>query len=208
MENMINRILNICCIILFTGILLINNVSAFENEFANGSVYFNDKKCTVYDAELKVGEPAIIKAVVYLKKNVDVSTALSASGFGYKNVDQPFEVIKGSSEFTDTAREFDHNAGETVTFEWIVQPTDKAAGWTIPLNIAFTFYDRDEKEGYPIEFTAANIMVHDEQYTGSAPTRTATDPSSTDQPPSQGSPGFGVVGALVGIAFVVIAIRD
>ena len=65
--------------LLFVLIYLTCNVSAFENEFANGSVYFNDKKCTVYDAELKVGEPATIKAVVYLKKNVDVSTAISAS---------------------------------------------------------------------------------------------------------------------------------
>jgi len=175
-------------------IYLTCNVSAFENEFANGSVYFNEKKCTVYDAELKVGEPATIKAVVYLKKNVDVSTAITASGFGFKNIDQPFEVIKGPSEFTENAREFGHNTGETVTFEWIVQPTDKAAGWTIPLNIAFKFYDRDEKEGYPMEFTAANIMVHEEHYSGPAP-RTAAAPSSTDQPPSQGSPGFGFVGA-------------
>ena len=205
---MINRILNICCIILFTSILLINNVSAFENEFTNGSVYFNDKKCTVYDAELKVGEPATIKAVVYLKKNVDVSTAISASGFGFKNVDQPFEVIEGPSEFTEVAREFDHNAGETVTFEWIVRPTDKAAGWTIPLNIVFKFYDRDEKEGYPFEFTAANIMVPDEHYSGPALTRTTTAPTSTDQPPSHGSPGFGMAGAVLGIALAVMARRN
>ena len=194
--------------LLFVLIYLTCNVSAFENEFANGSVYFNDKKCTVYDAELKVGEPATIKAVVYLKKNVDVSTRISATGFGFKNVDQPFEVIKGPSEFTEVAREFGHNAGETVTFEWIVQPTDEAAGWTIPLNIVLKFYDRDEKEGYPLSFTAANIMVHDEHYSGPAPTRTATDPSSTDQPPSQGSPGFGVAGALLGIALVVMARRN
>jgi sarcinarray family protein len=193
--------------LLFVLIYLTCNVSAFENEFANCSVYFNDKKCTVYDAELKVGEPATIKAVVYLKKNIDVSTGITASGFGFKNVDQPFEVIKGPSEFTETAREFGHNAGETVTFEWIVRPTDKAAGWTIPLNIDFKFYDRDEKVGYPIEFTAANIVVHDEHYSGPTPTRTATDPSSTDQPPSQGSPGFGVAGALLGIALVVLGRR-
>ena len=190
--------------LLYVMIYLICNVSAFDNEFVNGSVYFNDKKCTVYDADLKVGEPATIKAVVYLKKNVDVSTAITATGFGFKNVDQPFEVIKGPSEFTETAREFDHNAGETVTFEWNVQPTDKAAGWTIPLNIAFTFYDRDEREGYPIEFTAANIMVHNEHYSGPAPTRTTTDPSSTNQSPSQGSPGFGVAGALLGILLAVV----
>ena len=205
---MINRILNICCIIIFTSILLINNVSAFENEFANGSVYFNDKKCTVYDAELKVGEPATIKAVVYLKKNVDVSTGITASGFGFKNIDQPFEVIEGPSEFTEVAREFDHNAGETVTFEWIVRPTDKSAAWTIPLNIAFTFYDRDEKEGYPIEFTAASIMVHNEHYSGLPPPALQPTPSSTNQPPSQGSPGFGVVGALLGISLVLMGRRD
>ena len=196
------KIIMLLCVMIY----LTCNVGAFDNEFTNGSVYFNEKKCTVYDAELKVGEPATIKAVVYLKKNVDVSTGITASGWGFKNVNQPFEVIKGPSEFTDTAREFGHNAGETVTFEWIVQPTDKAAGWTIPLNIAFKFYDRDEKEGYPFEFTAASIMVHDEHYSG--PTRTTTDPSSTSQSPSQGSPGFGAVGALLGIALVVMAKRD
>ncbi len=191
--------------LLFVIIYLTCNVSAVENDLVEYEVYYNGRVTTVYDAELNVGEPATIKAVVYLKKNVDVSTAITASGFGFKNIDQPFEVIKGPSEFTETAREFGHNAGETVTFEWIVQPTDKAAGWTIPLNIAFKFYDRDEKEGYPIEFTAANIMVHDEHYSGPAPTRTTTDPN---QSPSQGSPGFGVAGALLGIALVVMARRN
>ncbi|MCD4845398.1 MAG: sarcinarray family MAST domain-containing protein [Methanosarcinales archaeon] len=194
--------------LLFVMIYLTCNVSAFDNELANGSVYFNEKQCTVYDAELKVGEPATIKAVVYLKKNVDVSTGITASGWGFKNVDQPFEVIKGPSEFTEVAREFDHNAGETVTFEWIVRPTDEAAGWTIPLNIVFKFYDRDEREGYPLKFTAASIMVPDEHYSGPAPTRTTADPSSTNQSPSQGSPGLGVAGALMGIALVVMAKRD
>jgi sarcinarray family protein len=190
--------------LLHVMICLTCNVSAFDNEFTNGSVYFNDKKCTVYDAELKVGEPATIKAVIYLKKNVDVSTVIDATGFNRKEKNQPFEVIEGSSEFAETAREFGHNAGETVTFEWIVQPTDVAAGWTIPLNIIFTFYDRDEKEGIPIKFTAANIMVHDEHYSGPVPIRTTTDPSSTNQSQSQGSPGFGVAGALLGILLAVV----
>jgi len=193
--------------LLFVLIYLTCNVSAVENDLVEYEVYYNGRVTTVYDAELKVGEPATIKAVVYLKKNVDVSTAITASGFGFKNIDQPFEVIEGPSEFTEVAREFDHNAGETVTFKWIVQPTEIAAGWTIPLNIAFKFYDRDEKEGYPFSFTAANIMVHDEHYSGPTPTRTAADPSSTDQPPSQGSPGFGVAGALLGIALVLLGRR-
>ncbi|MCD4843794.1 MAG: hypothetical protein K8R25_04815, partial [Methanosarcinales archaeon] len=106
--------------------------------------------------------------------------------------------------FTEVAREFNHSAGETVTFEWIVQPTDEAAGWTIPLNIVLKFYDRDEKEGYPFSFTAANILVHDEHYSGPAPTRTTSDPSSTNQPPSQGSPGFLGAGAMMGILLAVV----
>ena len=194
MDNMkLIKIIMLLCVMIY----LTCNVSAFDNEFANGSVYFNDKKCTVYDAELKVGEPATIKAVVYLKKNVDVSTRISATGFGFKNVDQPFEVIKGPSEFTEVAREFDHNAGETVTFEWTVRPTDEAAGWTIPLNIGFTFYDREEKEYENPYFTAASILVPDEHYSG-------PDPSSTNQSPSQGSPGFGGAGAMMGILLAVV----
>ena len=189
-------------------IYLTCNVSSFVIYGAPKKHPHSVKKCTVYDAELKVGEPATIKAVVYLKNNVDVSTAITATGFGFKNVDQPFEVIKGPSEFTEIARDFGHNAGETVTFEWIVQPTDKAAGWTIPLNIAFKLYDRDEMEGIPFSFTAANIMVHDEHYSGPAPTRTTTDPSSTDQYRPHESPGFGVAGALLGIALVVMARRN
>ena len=42
-------------------------------------------------------------------------------------------------------------------------------------------------------------------YCAASPTRTAANLSSTDQTPSQGSPGFGVAGALVGTALVVIA---
>ena len=201
--NILKKIILVCA-----TMFLIYNVGAVENEMVEYEVYYNGKVTTVYDAELKVGEPATIKAVVYLKKNVDVSTVIDATGFDRKAKDQPFEVIEGPSEFAETAREFGYNAGETVSFEWTVRPTEIAAGWTIPLNIIFKFYDRDEKEGIPIKFTAANIMVHDEQYSGPAPTRTATDPSSTDQTPTQGSPGFGVVSALVGIMLVLVARRN
>ncbi|MEA3294599.1 MAG: sarcinarray family MAST domain-containing protein [Euryarchaeota archaeon] len=193
----------IICLILIVSISLISNVNAFDTEYANGSVYFNDQKATVYNANLKVGEPATIKAVVYLKKNVDVSTGITATGFGFKNIDQPYKVIEGPSEFTETARHFGHNAGETVTFEWIICPTDIAAGWTIPLNIDLKFYDRDEEEGYPIEFTAANICVSDEQSSDSA-THTTTNPSSTDQSSSEGSPGFGVLTVLLSIILIVL----
>jgi len=195
----------IICLILIASISLISNVNAFDNEYANGSVYFNDQKATVYDANLKVGEPATIKAVVYLKKNVDVSTGITATGFRDEDPNQPYKVIEGPSEFTKTARHHGHNAGETVTFEWIISPTDVAAGWTIPLNIDFTFNDRDEREGYPIEFTAANICVSDEHYSGS--THTTIDPSSTGEYSSEGSPGFGVLTVVLSIVLMVLWMR-
>ena len=196
----------IICLILIISISLISNVDAFDNEYANGSVYFNDQKATVYDANLKVGEPATIKAVVYLKRNVDVSTGITATGFKYDDPNQPYKVIEGPSEFTKTARHHGHNATETVTFEWIICPTDVAAGWTIPLNIDFHFFDRDEKEGIPIEFTAANICVSDEQYSDFA-VDTTTDPSSSSQPSSEGSSGFGVLTVVLSITLMVLWMR-
>ena len=196
----------IICLILTVRVSLISNVNAFDNEYANGSVYFNNQKATVYDANLKVGEPATIKAVVYLKKNVDVSTGITATGFRDEDPNQPYKVIEGPSEFTKTARHHGHNATETVTFEWVICPTDVAAGWTVPLNIDFKFFDRDEKEGFPIYFTAANICVSDEKYSGFA-VDTTTDPSSSSQPSSEGSPGFGVLTAVLSIVLIVLWVR-
>jgi sarcinarray family protein len=196
----------IICLILIASISLISNVNAFDNEYVNGSVYFNDQKATVYDANLKVGEPATIKAVVYLKKNVDVSTGITATGFKYNDPNQPYKVLEGPSEFTKTARHHGHNATETVTFEWIICPTDVAAGWSIPLNIDFHFFNRDEKEGIPIEFTAANICVSNEHYSGSA-AHTTTDPTSNGQPSSEGSPGFGVLTVVLSIILMLLWMR-
>jgi sarcinarray family protein len=185
---------------------LIYNANANINELVEYEVYYNDQTATVFDADLKVGEPATIRAVVYLKKNVDVSTGLTATGFKYDDPNQPYEVIEGPSEFIKSAREFGHNASETVTFEWIICPTDVAAGWTIPLNIDFTFYDRDEKEGFPIEFTVANICVSDEHYSGST-AHTTTDPSSTGEHSSEGSSGFGILTVVLSIALMVLWMR-
>jgi len=74
------------------------------------------------------------------------------------------------------------------------------------LNIDFTFYDRDEEEGYPIYFTVANIYVSDEQYSDSA-IHTTTNPSSAGDHSSEGSPGFGVLTVVLSVILMVLWMR-
>lgn len=73
------------------------------------------------------------------------------------------------------------------------------------MNIDFKFFDRDEKEGFPIYFTAANICVSDGHSSGSA--IHTTDPSSIGQPSSENSPGFGVLTVMLSIVLMVLWMR-
>ena len=189
-------------LLIFMLILLLGKVNASENDLVIYEVYYNSQPATVYNAELKVGEPFIVIVEAYLKKDTEITAVLYATGFNKDEV-QPFEVIEGPSKLNENARDFDKKAGENVSFKWKLKPTNAWAGGIIPLNIAFNFYDPIEKQGNPLTFTVANIFIKNEQYSGPA-----TDPSSTDQPPSQGSPGFGVAGALLGIALVMMARRN
>ncbi len=192
-------------LILFINIM---NVTAkpYDNGLVNGTVYYNDQEATVFDAVLKVGEPFTIKAVFLLKKNVDISTGLSASGFDVRANSQPFEIISFPDEFSPTAkiannnvgytktvREWNHTAGETVEIKWILKPTEVGKGWTIPLNIAFNFYDRDKRKEVPFSFTVANIEIKNEYYAGaSSPQHSLfnpqnplpTQPHNPNPPPS------------------------
>ena len=93
-------------------------------------------------------------------------------------------------------------------YTWKIKPDGDWTNGNAPINLIVSY----SKEGIhkPIEFTIANPHILDEQYSGLNifPTHTTTNPSSSDQTPSQGSPGFGVVGTMLGIAFVVVAMRD
>jgi sarcinarray family protein len=194
----IKNILLICVLI-----LLIGKGSAVENDLVIYEVYYNSQPSTVYDAELKVGEPFIVTFEAYLKKDTEITAVLYATGFDKDEV-QPFEIIEGPSELNENARDFDKKAGENVSFKWKLKPTNSWAGGTVPLNIAFNFYDPEEKEGNPFTFTVANVLIKNEQFSGFTPKPTP-DPESTDQPPSsEGSPGFGVVAALMWVVVVVI----
>jgi len=190
-------------IVLVVSFLLISisNCIAAENEYGRVSAWFNDEPATAEGMILKINEQFEVKVEVesYIDGNVYVK--LYEPG-----VTTAFEIIDGASEIDEWNDNYDINPGWKKTYNWKIIPNGDWTNGNAPINILVSF----SKEGTqnPIDFTIANPYILDEQYSGPAPTRTAADPSSTDQPPSQGSPGFGVVGALVGIAIVVMARRN
>ena len=195
-------------IILFLMILSIvglgQNVLAEpeENDFGIVNAWYNGQEATVRDVQLKIGEPIEIK--------VEVSSKID----GHVNVKlvnplktESYEVVSGPSLIDKSIDNLFIKSRWNETYIWIIKPTGKWTNGNAPINL-FVEFSKSYDDDRHVKFTIANPYILDEQYSGPAPTRTAADPSSTDQPPSQGSPGFGVAGAVLGIALVVMARRN
>jgi len=168
-----------------------------DNDFGTVNAWYNGQESTVENIQLKVGEPAEITITIYSKIDCNVYVKLINP-----LVTIPYDVVSGPSDFDESIDNRGVKSGWKTNYTWIIMPNGKWADGNAPINIFVEFSDRGDDRH--VKFTIANPYILDEQYSGPAPTRTTTDPSSTDQPPSQGSPGFGVVGALLGIAFVLM----
>ena len=194
----------ICILIVVLVLSLNQNVLAepVENNYGTVNAWFNGQESTVENVELKIGEPVEIKVTVNSKidgeVNLELTTPLAT---------ESYEVISGPSNIDDWIDVFNVESGWTKTYTWIIKPTGDWTNGNAPINIFVQFHKGINDDG-TVQFTIANPYILDEHYSGPAPTRTASDPSSTDQTPSQGSPGFGVAGALLGIALVVMARRN
>jgi len=171
-----------------------------DNDFGTVNAWYNGQESTVENIQLKVGEPAEITITIYSKIDCNVYVKLINP-----LVTIPYDVVSGPSDFDESIDNRGVKSGWKTNYTWIIMPNGKWADGNAPINIFVEFSDRGDDRH--VKFTIANPYILDEQYSGPAPTRTTTDPSSTDQPPSQGSPGFGVVGALLGIALVVMTRR-
>jgi len=174
----------------------------FENDFGIVNAWYNGKEATVENVQLKVGESFEIKVEVISKIDGHVNVKLVNP-----LITESFEVVSGPSLIDERIDNLNIKSGWSETYIWIIRPTGKWTNGNAPINL-FVQFTKAHDEYEHTKFTIANPYILDEQYSGPAPTRTAADPSSTDQTPSQGLPGFGVVCALVGIAFVVVAMRD
>ena len=189
-------------IVIFIGLNL-NTATAepVENDFGIVNAWYNGQEATVRDVQLKVGEPVEIKIYIYSKINCDVYIKLINP-----LITMPYDIVSGPSEIDELIEHNNVESGWSKNYTWIIKPNGEWTNGNAPINLFIQHSDRDENR--IVEFTIVNPIILDEHYSGPAPTRTASDPSSTDQPPSQGSPGFGVAGALLGIALVMMARRN
>ena len=174
-----------------------------EKNYGIVEAWFNGQEATVENINLKVNEPVNIKVEVSSKINGHVAIYLDNP-----LVTESYRVVKGPSQMDKRIDALNVVPSWTETYEWTITPTGEWTNGNAPINI-FVQFTKDVDDYESIEFTIANPYILDEQYSGSTP-KPIPDPKSTDQPPSsEGSPGFGLVVALMGVtAVVLITKRD
>ena len=197
---------NIVRIVLIASFLLISisNCTAAENEFGIVYAWFDEEPATAEGITLKINEPFTVKATVESKIDGNIYVQLYEPG-----VTNAYEVVEGPSEIDEFIDNMNIESGWKTTYLWKLKPNGDWTNGNAPINL-FVEFSKSYDDDRMIDFTIANPHILDEQYSGFniIPTRTTSDPSSTDQPSSQGSPGFGVAGALLGIALVMMARRN
>ena len=185
-------------------LISISNCTAAENEFGIVYAWSNDEPATVEGMVLKINQPFTVKVTIESKIDGDICVRLYEPG-----VTNAYEVVEGPSEIDEFIDNMKIESGWKTTYVWKLKPNGDWTNGNAHLNL-FVQFNKAHDDVRMIYFTITNPRILDEQYSGFniIPTRTITDHSSTDQPPSQGLPGFGVVGALVGIALVMMARRN
>jgi len=197
---------NVAKIVFTASILLIciSNCTAAENEFGIVFAWFDEEPATAEGITLKINEPFTVKATVESKIDANIYVRLYEPG-----VTNAYEMIEGPSEIDEFIDNMNIESGWKTTYIWKLKPNGDWTNGNAPINL-FVEFSKSYDDDRMIDFTIANPHILDEHYSGFniIPIRTTSDPSSTDQSPSQGSSGFGVAGALLGIALVVMARRN
>ncbi len=196
MNNNIVRIVLIASFLL----ILISNCTAAENDFGIVYAWYNDESATVEGMVLKINEPFTVKVTIESKIDRNIYVQLYEPG-----VTNAYEVVEGPSEIDEVIKNKNIESGWKTTYVWKLKPNGDWTNGNAPINI-FVEFSKSYDDDRMIDFTIANPHILDEQYSGFniIPTRTTTDPSSTNQSPSQGSPGFGGASAMLGMLLAVV----
>ncbi|MCD4798284.1 MAG: sarcinarray family MAST domain-containing protein [Methanosarcinales archaeon] len=193
---------NIVRIVLIASILLISisNCTAAENEFGIVYAWSNDEPATVEGMILKINEPFTVKVTIESKIDGDICLRLYEPG-----VTNAYEVVEGPSEIDEFIKNLNIESGWKTTYIWKLKPNGDWTNGNAPINL-FVQFNKAHDDVRMIDFTIANPHILDEQYSGFNifPARATAAPSSTNQSTSQGSPGFGVAGAMLGILLAVV----
>jgi sarcinarray family protein len=191
---------------IFVFIILISlNQTVFaepiEKNYGIVNAWFNGEEATVENIQLKIGEPAEIKVEITSKVDESINIKLINP---LKT--ESYKVISGPSKIDEWIDVMDVESGWKNTYIWSIEPTGKWTDGNAPINV-FVQFHKDINDDETVKFTIANPYILDEQYSGSIPKPTP-DPKSTDQPPSsEGSPGFGVVAALMVMLVLILIIK-
>lgn len=184
-------------------LLSVHPVLAAENEFGEVLAWCNGEKATVNNLDVKIDEPITIAVKVTSRIDGYVDIRLKEPW-----TTKSFEVISGPSDTGEWFTESNVYPGWTQEYTWILTPNGEWTQGRTPILVDVSFY-KDGNTKMTAGMTVVNPTILDEQYI--APVETAKKDESADDVPDpvpNDAPGFGVVSALMGIAFVVVAMRD
>jgi MAST domain-containing protein len=187
--------------------LLISSVTLAESPYGSMSVYYNNKLLPgkeVAKPNLKIGEPFCIKTSLTVNQKSDVYVSLSCME------KSSFEIIDGPTlVMGDYSNANILETNSTIDYEWVVKPTERWAGGSLPLDIYYEIYDHGSPE--PLVnggFTVAYCTISNEYYEGEAPTPEESQTSETESSPTSAStPAFKFVGAISVLALAFALLR-
>ena len=147
------------------------------------------EEATVDLAELKLGEPFYIKALIKAEKDLNVMS-LRISGFGSN---QDFEVLKGPSKFSIAFSIWTPVKNETHELIWKlrVKPDTNWAGGNSPINMDAQFTKNGSYVLPP--FTIVNVYILDDLWEGYTEDN---NNNTNDSSNGDNTPGFAISVAL------------
>ena len=179
--------------------IIIQSCTAGENEYGIVKSWYDNQPATVEGAKLKINEPVEIKVEVTSKVDAFfIGIELSEPG-----VTKSYDVISGPSDFGEYISEYDIKSGWVKAYTWTICPNGNWIDGNAPINI-FVQFSKEINDDRIIQYSIANPHIFNEQYSGSSPSHTTTDPSSTDESQSNSSPSLGIIAALLSVALVVV----
>lgn len=191
---------------LFLVFLLVPNLAFAESKYGSIDVYYNEKLLPgkeVAKPTLDIGEPFKVKInlTVYQKSDAYVSLSCMEKS--------SFEIVDGP-----TLKIEDYSNGDILEinsskeYEWIVKPTERWKGGSIPLDIYYTILAHGDSE--PLAeggFTVAYCTISNEYYAGEIPTSEDHLVSETEpSPKSVSTPAFSLLAAVLALIFAFFRI--